>query len=264
MFGLKGESSAPAKPATSAPTPAAVAAPEQTSAHAQDADAVPAADQEEVFDQEAQEQAELEAAMAGGTPPAEAPAVEEESSNALNNAMAYLMQDAPAEDAAPEQDSAQVEAADNTATQKDAGVTKVAATVERAAETAAVADKPTRPAPAPEKKPKDDVKRPAAEKDDKAEKAEKPSAPQAPAAQPAEAPGELSRAERREGLAIADGAAVAQYPGLKLGDKYYTAHSRAVQAGLKKPGGRYKGDNREKALDLTESGPRRARRRLTS
>jgi hypothetical protein len=263
MFGLKGESSAPAKPATSAPTPAAVAAPEQTSAPAQDADAVPAADQEEVFGQEAQEQAELEAAMAGGTPPAEAPAVEEESSNALNNAMAYLMQDAPAEDAAPEQDSAQAEAADNAATQKDAGVAKVAATVKPATETASVADKPTRSAPAPEK-PKDDVKRPAAEKADKAEKAEKPSAPQARAAQTAEAPGELSRAERREGLAIADEAAVAQYPGLKLGDKYYTAHSRAVQAGLKKPGGRYKGDNREKALDLTESGPRRARRRLTS
>ncbi|GBG14422.1 uncharacterized protein NMK_2021 [Novimethylophilus kurashikiensis] len=72
---------------------------------------------------------------------------------------------------------------------------------------------------------------------------------------------ELSRAEKREGLAIADEAACAAYPGLDLGDKYYTEHSRAVQAGLKKPGSRYKGDDKSKQIELTASGPRRGRRK---
>lgn len=88
----------------------------------------------------------------------------------------------------------------------------------------------------------------------------------APAPEPAQASGtgeELSRAEKREGLAIADAAACALYPNLTLGDKYYTQHSRAVQAGLKKPGSRYKGDDKSKALELTSSGPRRARRKTS-
>lgn len=72
---------------------------------------------------------------------------------------------------------------------------------------------------------------------------------------------ELSRAEKREGLAIADLEACEKYPNLSLGDKYYTEHSRAVQAGLKKPGSRYKGDDRTKSLDLTAAGPRRSRRK---
>lgn len=71
----------------------------------------------------------------------------------------------------------------------------------------------------------------------------------------------LSRAERREGLALADSATVGAYPELKEGDKYYTERSRAVQAGLKKPGSRYKGD-REKPLDLTGAGPHRVKRRV--
>lgn len=75
---------------------------------------------------------------------------------------------------------------------------------------------------------------------------------------------ELSRAERREGLAIADEAACATYPGLTLGDKYYTEQSRAVHDGLKKPGSKYKGDNKEKQLDLSSTGPRRGRRKLTN
>lgn len=102
--------------------------------------------------------------------------------------------------------------------------------------------------------------------------AEVPPAPVAAPAQPvaaveppaaagsAESPAELSRAERREGLAIADAAACAQYPNLTPGDKYYTETSRAVAAGIKKPGSRYKGDDKAKQLDLTSSGPRRARR----
>lgn len=73
---------------------------------------------------------------------------------------------------------------------------------------------------------------------------------------------ELSRAEKREGLAIADAAAVAQYPNLSLGDKYYTVHSRAVREGLKKPGSRYKGDNPDRAMALSENGPRRGRRKI--
>lgn len=72
---------------------------------------------------------------------------------------------------------------------------------------------------------------------------------------------ELSRAEKREGLALADAAAVELYPHLKVGDKFYTEHSRAVQTGLKKPGSRYKGDAKDKGLDLTEQNPRRAKRR---
>ena len=73
---------------------------------------------------------------------------------------------------------------------------------------------------------------------------------------------DLSRAEKREGLSIADDAAIAQYPQLNLGDKYYTVHSRAVRDGLKKPGSRYKGDAPDKSMELSASGPRRGRRKL--
>lgn len=74
---------------------------------------------------------------------------------------------------------------------------------------------------------------------------------------------ELSRAEKREGLAIADETAVAKYPSLTLGDKFYTEESGAVKEGLRKPGARYKGDSRDRALDLSEAGPRRRVRRAT-
>lgn len=99
---------------------------------------------------------------------------------------------------------------------------------------------------------------------------ESESEPPAPEAEPAhsappETPApELSRAEKREGLAIADEEALKKYPQLALGDKYYTEHSRAVQSGLKKPGGRYKGDSKERDLGLAEEGPRRGRRRMLS
>lgn len=90
-----------------------------------------------------------------------------------------------------------------------------------------------------------------------------PSAAEPVAAGSVDASGEqLSRAERREGLAIADVAACAQYPNLALGDKYYTEQSRAVAAGIKKPGSRYKGDDKAKQIDLTSGGPRRVRRAL--
>jgi hypothetical protein len=260
MFGLK-ESTSAAKPAAPV-TPEAGSA--QAASPVPQADSAPEAGQEEALDQDAQEMAELAAAMAGEPAPDSAAPAEDTSSNALNNAMAYLMQD----DAAAEETSGQASSssplAEEVTGENDTGDAAKTAKVEPVAEPVAVAAKPVRTAPPAEKKAKVEDKRPAAEKSDKADKPEKAAAPAAAAAaQPAEA-GELSRAERREGLAIADDAAVAQYPGLKLGDKYYTAHSRAVQAGLKKPGSRYKGDNREKTLDLTESGPRRARRRLTS
>lgn len=98
-----------------------------------------------------------------------------------------------------------------------------------------------------------------------------PGADPAPAAPPpaeaetkeAPAPMELSRAERREGLAIADEAALAAYPQLSLGDKYYTEKAQAVQKGWKKPGSRYKGDSKDKEWQPTTSSPRR-RRSLSS
>lgn len=84
----------------------------------------------------------------------------------------------------------------------------------------------------------------------------------APEAQAAQVPvPELSRAEKREGLSIADEAACQLYPKLLPGDKYYTEHSRAVAAGLKKPGSRYKGDDKAKQVDFSAAGPRRAKRR---
>lgn len=92
-----------------------------------------------------------------------------------------------------------------------------------------------------------------------------PEAVRAPAqtqAARAEAPAPvLSRAETREGLAIADEAACLKYPKLAPGDKYYTEHSRAVLDGLKQPGSRYKGDDKAKQVELTSAGPRRARRK---
>jgi hypothetical protein len=266
MFGLKADSAAkPAAPATSA---AAGPLPQShQAAPTSDASAEPMTGEEELSDQEAQERAELEASMGGGDAKSiEAPVAEEGSSQALNNAMAHLMQEAPADEPAAEpQDQASTTESTDVADESGARSRSPAATpVGPVSETAPVAVKPARMAPDAEKKPKEEVKRPVAEKSEKTDKAEKPTVQAPVTTQSTEAPDELSRAERREGLAIADEAAVAQYPGLKAGDKYYTAHSRAVQAGLKKPGSRYKGDNREKALDLTESGPRRARRRLTS
>jgi hypothetical protein len=264
MFGLKADSAAkPATPAA-ATSPASPAPQPSQAAPAPEAPAAPTTTgDEEVSDQEAQERAELEAAMGGSAATAvEAPAVEDSSSQALNNAMAYLTQGAPsAENAADTPGNASTtKSTDEPDGAAPAGAPAVGP-VAPASEPAPVAVKPASTATVADKKPKEEVKRPVNEKTDKPTKTV---APAEVTTESTDAPGELSRAERREGLAIADAEAAAQYPGLKVGDKYYTAHSRAVQAGLKKPGSRYKGDNREKALDLTESGPRRARRRLTS
>lgn len=236
VFGLK-TGDADVKDSTPAPA-----------AQASVATSTESAGQDEVLDQEAQEQAELAAAMSGA-PAAEAPAEEDTSSMALNNALAYLNMGDASEPAAAD---TPVEESNSVPAQPEAATPAVAAD-----------KKPAKPTPAPvntplAEKPKDAVKPPVAEK------AEKTPAPAPDLSQSEESPAELSRAEKREGLAIADEAAAGQYPGLKVGDKYYTEHSRAVQAGLKKPGSRYKGDNREKSLDLTEGGPRRGRRRLTS
>lgn len=169
-----------------------------------------------VLDAEAQEMAELNAAMSG-----ESVSPEEvvEPSSAMANALAFLTQSSD-DEPAPVTDSEPTDGAPA----ELVVATKVAP--------AAVAAAPKAEAPARAEVADDSI--------------------------------ELSRAEKREGLAVADAAAVAQYPGLKVGDKFYTEHSRAVQAGLKKPGSRYKGDSKEKQLELTESGPRRGRRRLTS
>lgn len=263
-----------AKPAAPAPAPAAaapVAAP------------VVEADQAEVLDQEAQEMAELAAALAGE--PAPEPAVEEDAeSDAMSNALAFLTQGgdvadagAPAE-AAPENEGADVAVEEPVAIPAEPAVNPV---IEAAAVVAAAGPAPVpgsskqkavkeepKQAPTPAKKPKDAATKPSPDQQSAASATAAQQAP-APASASATPPGldgagDLSRAERREGLAVADAAAVAKYPSLTLGDKYYTEHSRAVQAGLKKPGSRYKGDKPEKALELTDSGPRRGRRRLTS
>lgn len=226
VLGLKSEA---AKPAAKPQKPAAVEAPP-----------VEAAAVAEQDDQAAQELAELEAAMAGeeGSPVEE---VASEGSSALDNALAFLTQAsvAPTEAVEP-QVSPEVETV-----------------VEVPAPTAEPVEVPRKPNHAPAEPAPTKAKPKPAEKPVSKTEGE-PAASTAPAV-------ELSRAEKREGLAVADEAAVAKYPGLKLGDKYYTEHSRGVLAGLKKPGSRYKGDSREKQeLDLSESGPRRGRRRLTS
>lgn len=199
-------------------------------------------------DQAAQELAELEAAMAGSSDAA-GDADEGEGvagSSALDNALAFLTQTSADPEEAAAADEAVVE---EVVEETPAVETAPAALVEE--------QEPAAPSAAPAPK----AKQPAGEKPAAKQKAEpkpEPPANDAPVV-------ELSRAEKREGLAVADEAAVAKYPGLKLGDKYYTEHSRGVLAGLKKPGSRYKGDSREKQeLDLSESGPRRGRRRLTS
>lgn len=74
---------------------------------------------------------------------------------------------------------------------------------------------------------------------------------------------ELSIAEKREGLAFADEAACQLYPKLTSGDKYYTHQSRMVHEGKKKPGDRYKGDDKDnKPVDPCAPGPKRSKRKF--
>lgn len=255
VLGLKtGAAPKPARTAVPAPAPAPVAV----------QDAAPAdvvADTGEL-DQEALERAEMEAAMAALAADQPSKVIEEStSSTAMDNALAYLSftDDSVGADVAAELPSDVADVPADGPAEPEASAAPAAQPPEPAK------DRPASPA-AP-KKAKDEGKRPPAEKTQAAPPAKPALAvPGASPVKPAspEPSTELSRAEKREGLALADEAAVAKYPGLALGDKFYTEHSRAVQAGLKKPGSRYKGDNREKALDLTDSGPRRGRRRLTS
>ena len=246
-----------------------------------DANVAPAAPQESVkavadqapdesLDEEALQQAEMEAAMEAAmagpdsTPGEEV--AESTSSTAMDNALAYLSFAEPASEAEPAVESAAAPTPEEVTTAPSIPAATEPAPVPPTLP-APVSPPKDRPAPQPAspKKAKDDGKRPAADKASVPTPATKPAA--VPAATPSaaqEPAAELSRAEKREGLALADEAAVAKYPGLALGDKFYTEHSRAVQAGLKKPGSRYKGDNKDKSLDLTDSGPRRGRRRITS
>ncbi len=192
--------------------------------------------------QEAQEQAELAAALdaltAHSTEPTDAPA-----SSAMNNALGYLLATGTQGDAGESSDSKPADGDEGSVLTEDLAPTNAPAPAsesQAASGSKSGTTESSRPA-APERSAKPEVRQ------------ETPPVDGA----------ELSRAEKREGLAIADAEAVNTYPGLKLGEKFYTAHSRAVQAGLKKPGSRYKGDAREKQLDLTDSGPRRGRRRIT-
>lgn len=70
---------------------------------------------------------------------------------------------------------------------------------------------------------------------------------------------ELSRAERKVGLAIADEAAVVKYPHLKVGDKYFTEESPEVAKGTFPAGRKYKANN---SIPLSDAGPNRAKRRF--
>lgn len=121
-------------------------------------------------------------------------------------------------------------------------------------------DAPQKPSPK-----KESGKKPAPAEERSVQKPAKPAT--APSAadvgEPSTTELELSRAERREGLALATPEVCAQFPHLNPGDKYYTEHSRAVQAGIKKPGSRYKGDTKTATLALSEKGPSRARRKIT-
>lgn len=87
----------------------------------------------------------------------------------------------------------------------------------------------------------------------------KPVAPkvEAPVQAPAGIALDLSRAEKREGLGIADAATVALYPHLVVGDKFYTEESTAVQSGLRPAGTKYKGDSKDRKQDQTEGSARR-------
>jgi hypothetical protein len=249
------------KAGSAAKTPAAAPAPASVSeSPAAPAPAPAASESDVVVDQEALERAEMEAAMAALSASEEVVVADESTaSTAMDNALAYLSfaEPAPTPEAAEATPVEVAPPADVVAAPSPAPAAPQAPAKERPAEAQA------------SKKSKEDVKRP---NSDKAPAQAKPASP--PAATPAPTPApadpvaelaaDLSRAEKREGLAVADDAAVAKYPGLTLGDKFYTEHSRAVQAGLKKPGSRYKGDAKDKSLELTDSGPRRGRRRLTS
>jgi hypothetical protein len=245
VFGLKAEG-------TGAPVPAPAPATAQPAVAELEPVATP-----EAADQEALEQAELAAAMASSTG-VEATAENEGESLALSNALAYLTLPAPepdAEAAAAGDSSSDVPVVESVPVEPTAAAPAANVVPDIAPPASPAAKRPTEKPAGPPKRAKEAPAAPA------------PAKVQAPAAEKpvvGEPVGELSRAERREGLAVADAAAVALYPGLKLGDKYYTEHSRAVQDGLKKPGSRYKGDREKQPLELTESGPRRGRRRLTS
>lgn len=113
-------------------------------------------------------------------------------------------------------------------------------------------------------------------------KAERTPAPPAQPTAAAQAPA-LSISERRAGIAIADPQAVATWPHLGVGDKYYTERSSDVKDGLRQAGSRYEAGKpasastgrdgttpaperkvvRADPLGLTEGGPRRGKRRVT-
>ena len=70
----------------------------------------------------------------------------------------------------------------------------------------------------------------------------------------------LSRAESKEGLAIASEADCIKFPSLVVGDKYYTEDSNAVQTGLKAAGGKFMGAVKPKLIQpLISTGPKRGR-----
>lgn len=70
----------------------------------------------------------------------------------------------------------------------------------------------------------------------------------------------LSRAESREGLAIATEADCLKFPLLVVGDKFYTAESNAVKTGLKLMGGKFMGAAKPKLMQpLTSTGPKRGK-----
>lgn len=221
------------------------------------------------------------AATAKAPPAEEPPAAEPPAQDPAADAPQEMEWDDPTIEemeaaAYPEPDTEPAPAADSTASalaffKTSAPVAEAPAEPAPAPKPAAAAAPVSPPAErAPKPKPSPAQAQPA---EVKQQTKQKPQAPAAPLKEPAvsatppipaaPASAELSRAEKREGLSVADEAAVAKYPGLALGDKFYTEESSAVQAGLRKPGSRYKGDTRERKLELSETGPRRRVRRVT-
>lgn len=123
------------------------------------------------------------------------------------------------------------------------GVSAVTAPMEVPAPAGAPVASPAQPAHQPKKPPKQAQR--------KVEDALAP-APQAV---------DLSRSERRDGIALADATAVARYPDLVVGDKYFTEEAVLVQQGHRKPGEKYQpgqeSKKQDRKLELSESGPRR-------
>lgn len=218
-----------------APAPTTAAAPEPASP-------------DEVPNPEAGSLAVASSAEPVGVPESDASTAEDDTAGSSAAALAYLSSTQPDSDVVFEEEQEDGPAWEDPTEPDSSSEAEQLAAPEVVAPPPIPAPAPARPtAPAPKAS---------------AKPVRAPEVAPSPVASPASAT-ELSRAEKREGIALADAEAVAKYPGLTLGDKFYTEESGAVQAGLRKPGSRYKGDTKDRKLELSEAGPRRRVRRPT-